>query len=155
MEKRIIKFRAWDNQLSRFMGDGEIIFSDYGETRIEANPNSIEYIGDKTHNYYEESRWRFSQFTGLHDKNGKGIEVYEGDIFEAIYKDCPDGYSIMGKETTVIKVMATVVFKFGQFAVEMMHPQYKQLVHTNLYEFLKNDQKVVIGNIYEHPHLIK
>jgi uncharacterized phage protein (TIGR01671 family) len=94
------------------------------------------------------------QFTGLRDKNGKGVMVYEGDYFEAIYKDCPDGYSILGKETTVIKIRATVVFKFGQFAVEMMHPEYKQLVHTNLFDFLKNEQKEVIGNIYENPELI-
>ena len=105
---------------------------------------SLAYYFDAVGEYPQE------QFTGLHDKNGKGNEVYEGDIFEAVYKDCPDGYSIMGKETTVTKVMATVVFKFGQFAVEMMHPQYKQIVHTNLYEFLKNEQKVVIGNIYEN-----
>ena len=121
-------------------------------------------FGKKMH-YQKENQELFSflrefhgmdlmEFTGLHDKNGKGVEVYEGDYFEAIYKDCPDGYSILGKETTVIKVRAKVVSKFGQFVVEMMHPEYKQIVHTNLFDFLKNEQKVVIGNIYENPELI-
>ena len=145
--QREIKFRAWDGKqfVSQFK---------YSCIGLTLDGDAVEMYNEGSHYGWDyKDNLILSQFTGLHDKNGKGVEVYEGDYFEAIYKDCPDGYSILGKETTVIKIRATVVFKFGQFAVEMMHPEYKQIVHTNLFDFLKNEQKIVIGNIYENPEL--
>lgn len=95
-----------------------------------------------------------SQFTGLKDKNGEGQDVFEGDIFEIVFKNCPDGFKIMGKETTVIVIKGVVVFIFGKFCIEFMHPDYKEIVYMDLSQFLKNEQKVVVGNIYENPEMI-
>jgi len=89
------------------------------------------------------------QFTGLRDKGGDGNDVFEGDTFEAIFKNCPDGYSIVGKETSVLSVVATVIFKWGKFMVELTHPETKKLVYKDLCDFLQNEQKVVVGNTVE------
>lgn len=134
---REIKFRAWDGQ--QMVDVVDLLMYDEGRYRINEDVES----------HY--AQWPLMQFTGLRDKAGKGNDVYEGDTFEAIYKDCPDGYSIMGMETTVIRIRATVVFRWGKFMVEMMHPELKELVYSTLSSFLKNDEKVVFGNIYQTP----
>ncbi len=90
------------------------------------------------------------QYSGLKDKGGKGVEVFEGDVFEAIFKNCPDGYSILGKETVVLSVRATAIFKWGRFMAELMHPETKKIVYKDLCDFLENEQKVVVGNLYEN-----
>ena len=133
--EREIKFRVWDKEKKKF-----IIGLTYRIENVSASKKDWHIL---------------SQYTGLKDKNGNGNDVFEGDIFEAIYRDCPDGFTILGKETTTITVKAVVVFKFGKFVIEMMHPQHKELVYSDLFEFLKNEQKVVIGNIYENHELLK
>lgn len=37
---RELKFKTWDTERKRFVGDGETIFKDYGETSIYVCPNS-------------------------------------------------------------------------------------------------------------------
>ena len=141
--EREIKFRAWDANFQTMITPYCELIDGYfwGE--------------DCTNTGYSIKHEHVMQYTGLKDKNGNGNDVFEGDIFEAIYKDCPDGFTILGKETTTITVKAVVVFKFGKFVIEMMHPQHKELVYSDLFEFLKNEQKVVIGNIYENPEMLR
>lgn len=67
------EFIVWDNKRKQFMGDGEVIISNYGENKIQACPNSMEYINDSTHNYYEDSRWTFHQYISLKDINNNKI----------------------------------------------------------------------------------
>jgi uncharacterized phage protein (TIGR01671 family) len=55
--QRPIKFRVWDHLT------GEM---------TEA--------GDRLSDYLADDRYSVMQFTGLRDKNGIGIEIYEGDI---------------------------------------------------------------------------
>lgn len=143
IQKREIKFRAlcdYDDT-AKTMVYFESAECDNGIFCMPT-PNNISHI--------DEYLSPLMQFTGLKDKAGKGNDVYEGDTFEAIYKDCPDGYSILGKDTTVIRIKATVVFKWGGFMVEMMHPVEKKLVYSRLADFLENEEKIVNGNIYEN-----
>jgi hypothetical protein len=67
------------------------------------------------------------QFTGLLDKNGK--EIFEGDVVK-----------LFGNET-----VSQVYFKDGSFLID--EPEKKTLLFCILCE--------VIGNIHEHPELLK
>mgnify|MGYP001566304551 FL=1 len=146
IQKREIKFRALKDDMSNCnFVYGQLVYDAIGCPRITEIDSSGQ--GLKFHTCIKGTE---GQYTGLQDKAGKGNDVYEGDTFEAIYKDCPDGYSIMGKDTTVIRIKATVVFKWGGFMVEMMHPVEKKLVYSRLADFLENEEKIVNGNIYEN-----
>lgn len=79
-----------------------------------------------------------SQFTGLHDKNGK--EIYEGDFLKLI-----DEYRGKGEKPSY------VIFKDSQWMMQgTMH--YTHVDSINNYCL---DKMEIIGNIYENPELLK
>ncbi len=133
---REIKFKTWDTDRKRFVGDGEIIFKDYGETSIYVCPNSQEYIGDKCHHGESQgSRFIVVQFTGLKDKNGK--EIYEGDLL----KICENTSGCLLVEFKNAYVGGWV------------------LTHPTVYTWMSlgartPDSIEVYGNIYENPELL-
>lgn len=86
---------------------------------------------------------KFCQFTGLVDGNGK--EIFEGDIIEIVFGE-------LFKTSMVIN--GSVVFKFGGFHVEFINPKTKEFRYVELFKLLKNNEKVVIGNICENPELL-
>lgn len=124
---REIKFRAWDTKKQIFVPSGDIIFSDYGDTRITVNPNCMEYIGDSCHNYNEDSRFKIMQYTGLKDKNE--VEIYEGDIVKRNLRK----YETIEKIFTITMLDLELLLKIknsGGYGYE------------------------VIGNIYENKELL-
>lgn len=124
--QRELKFRAWRKKdgwwikPKWFTIDGGGSFIEYCETNVDG-------IGDEVF---------VTQWTGLVDKNGKGI--YEGDII----KENPNGH------------IGVVKNEHGNFYVEWDDPQYPDwdwmemaCDHMGRIE--------VIGNVFESPELLK
>jgi len=111
---RDIKFRAWDGE--KFVSPELLVCHKNGELRCMGKSLFI------------------TQFTGLHDKNGK--EIWGGDIVK-----CADGdgnYSI-----------GIVEWITGAFV-------YRWEMNGNQYlEDDSDEYDEVIGNIYENPDLLK
>ena len=128
-----IKFRAWDTKKQIFVPNGDIIFSDYGDTRITVNPNCMEYIGDSRHNYNEDSRFKIMQYTGLKDKNG--VEIYDGDLLNC-FGDIAEVYY------DINQALFRYRYKSGD-------ETYMEILGIHSYEHFE-----VIGNIYENKELL-
>lgn len=84
------------------------------------------------------------EFTGLHDKNGK--EIYQGDMFGKMGGDVerPEEYEIH----------AAVYFDedLGAFCIDNQRGGWEYLSD---YLSVPRNEREVIGNIYEHPHLLQ
>ena len=81
------------------------------------------------------------QSTGLKDKHG--VEIFEGDVLKVFIFD--------GKGPH-----AKVIFKNGMFGIEddMFGYGYDKGLYT-LDQIISIRDAEVIGNIYEHPHLLE
>lgn len=141
MEKREIKFRAWDN-----LQGGKFEYWDFKTNVYDGIFWTM--IKDKSFEHPQE-------FTGLKDKNGKGNEVFEGDLFEVIFSNVPNGYAPMGHKEVVEKHIGEIVLHFGSFMLKVFHPIHKEKVFTDLKSFLENEEKIVFGNKFQHPELLK
>lgn len=112
---REIKFRIWSKEYKRFLNQTESdLFS----------LNDMKY--DDPH--------VFTQFTGLHDKNGK--EWYFGDI-------CKDKDGSIG-----VLVWFDDCLGIGSGEIN----NYHAIDQVRKYELEKMEN---IGNIYEHPNLLE
>ena len=150
---REFKFRIWDQRIP-----GSIMSYDDGHFSISAN-GEVFCVNDDVS---IENDSFLMQYTGLKDKNG--VEIYEGDIVRCYY---------------FTRTRFDAVVKFGEYAqdgsggeyspndcigfyAEAINPNQKdedgfrvirdELVTSSLFDF---SVIKVIGNIYEHPHLLK
>lgn len=131
---REIKFRAWDETKKNFIGYAEyVVYPNSGEVAEMVSYNA-EY--DKLSVNHEAV---LEQFTGLHDKNGKGI--YEGDIVKL-------HVVILSPDDKV--GIVEYISKYGyciNFGAKVARQEY----------WAANDKHTieVIGNIHENPELLE
>ncbi|QPI66397.1 hypothetical protein IR194_07845 [Exiguobacterium sp. PBE] len=133
---REIKFRAWDKTESEWI--------DIKYLRFEFNDfwylqEQDEYENEIDPPYFSgDEDFELMQYTGLKDKNG--VDIYEGDIIRSD-KDSPIGTIVTAK----------VYWKGAGFALLTTRGSDT----TSAYLELLNPFCEVIGNIYEHPHLLE
>ena len=131
------KFRAWDN-LHKKMAEVETLRFDSSETAIEQAFLHYYNTPLNNDNWLPRGCIDLMQFTGLLDKNGKGI--YEGDIV-----DFSEGYD--GMEGKYI-----ISWKYGGFWLDYLdgkEPEWEWNPFS-----LEGSNFEVIGNIYENPDLL-
>lgn len=116
-----------------------------GIYKVEFTDEYAKEIGKKYEFFiFTESGWvevhgeSIGQYTGLHDKNGK--EIYEGDVIQLVHPFKDRQYT--GK----------IIFERGSFIAE----DFWMTHYDNPSDFTEGLEHVeVIGNIYEHPHLLE
>lgn len=130
MNNREIKFRVWT---ITGMVKGRTI-QDITTIKIPA--------GTKVESVYYPEDTVFMQYTGLNDKNGK--EIYEGDIINS-----------KPKGSRWNELMCKMVFNptTARFEAQQYWPsQNNWLSLSNTHEYYEYE---IIGNIHEHPELLK
>ncbi len=141
---RKIKLRCWDNVSKKWVKP-DIEFIPY---QCSDNYKSM-YLEVAWDNNGLNTTIEFSQYTGLHDKNGK--EIYEGDIIDT-YNPEERGYPTPTGRGSV----AQVIYHIGKidFSDGDCDTDYCGFVST--WDYLAITSKCeVIGNIYENPELLK
>ena len=154
---REIKFRAWDKKTEQiFTVEGlnwssvdkqlQTVYSmsDFGA--LQNGQNSGDYR--RTDEEVE-----LMQYTGLKDKNG--VEIYEGDIVKILYTDWPsqlDNYPELSHEQYLDMLAETkvVIWKVQGFYVSSQPGGYAESMEPGTHGYIQ-----VIGNIYEHGHLLE
>jgi len=136
---REIKFRAWTGERMVFPCEvslcGGAINRTFEDGYVETCPPPEGTIDD----------YELMQFTGLKDKNG--VEIYFGDIL-ATSNDNPD-FDLWAKEdmgcTVVLENKHELGVSFSDWGMDCYEKDsiyYKDFVE-------------VIGNVHEHPELLK
>lgn len=143
---REIKFRAWDEGNKVMHTDVEFIKSgDDGNDWICISSNERQYmvVGHKLifDNPYCRPQIHLMQFTGLKDKNGK--EIYEGDIVNIYFY----GISVIVWNENIC------AFQYAYHAIGKGTSVGGRMTNT-LYDHDGIKKYEVVGNIYEHPHLL-
>lgn len=131
---REIKFRAWDK-------DNELMIYSEGNTNDDftfiVEKGGLQFYYINTDRHLMESNSINMQYTGLKDKNGK--EIYEGDVLIWYIND---------------KIIKAPVYYDNRQALFWMGKEIKMHGGLVLNDWMRGEYEV-IGNIYEHPHLLE
>jgi uncharacterized phage protein (TIGR01671 family) len=152
---RPIKFRFWYKKIGRFVTS--IVDETYRDCRLSIGPlgglEAHDKYGDEVE--IDEDDFVIQQFTGLFDREGKGI--YEGDILEAKVSNefATDNYETF--------LLGSVIWnKFaGQWALSESgeYDEMWSYIPLHQYSYLFSKSFLVggkvIGNIFETPELLK
>lgn len=139
---REIKFRAWDASGQYFKP-----LEDEGDYYFRDDDNGL-CLYDK---WGKCKNTILMQYTGLKDKNGK--EIYEGDIVRS-----PHFIDVHKRQHYLFHEVKWDVKYHLWKTVAIGNKEGESInAHGNppLWIYFKNEQNAeVIGNIYEHPHLL-
>lgn len=130
---RPLKFRAWDKERKKMaivMSLVEPEQAPYCLVKFAPNATSVAILTNKL---------EIMQFTGLHDKNGKGEELWQADIV-GMFQGTQRSEIFWDDEAGVWAVWA-------QLSGDS--PVRKELLSN----VLSTAEK--LGNKYEHPHLLE
>ncbi|AUS87824.1 hypothetical protein LBYS11_16425 [Lysinibacillus sp. YS11] len=128
---REIKFRAWDSELKIMVYSNEL----YGHVEYNCNPvRAVNIILNE-----DDHGLQYMQYTGLKDANSK--EIYEGDIVRV--------NKLTYETSGVLPENLLVKYYGGMF--QFFRGENDCLMGLHL---LYLDDGEVIGNIYEHKHLL-
>lgn len=124
------KFRAWDKKLN-VMWEGIELERLLSYLIFQNCPNTDAYLALKDH--FKDFEWL--QFTGLKDKNGKGLNWWEGDILIS-----PDGQ------------IGRIYFeeRFGAFQLRSSGGGSLLMAYAAADEGWEK-----FGNIYDNPELLE
>lgn len=129
MENRTIKFRAWDKTSNRIINVVEIHFGSDGLDIVVWDGEQIAYV-------LHPNQYILMQYTGLKDFNGR--EIYEDDIIKTEYGD-----------------IVPIRFINGVFEGFFNENNDTNFVRVDFIDIDYGLECEVIGNIHQHPHLLK
>src|SRR5699024_6670241 len=132
---REFKFRAWDKESERMFNIARFDFADH---TVYSHLFACEgYLAENL---------EIMQYTGLKDKNS--TEIYEGDVVQYLkHKRIYHDYE---------NESAYVEYNESKCRFELNKGKGNNETFCSFSKFGTDDEEVeVIGNIYEHPHLLK
>lgn len=155
MSNRVIKFRAFDKQINDWFQYGAGFALSWDGTEIF----------DDNDERHDTKDIVFSQWTGLHDKNG--VEVYYDDLilikFKTTYYDFEGIYIVRSRGFTTVldlkklitptQVISDIHLDAGS-DFEFFAGNRLELLSANNRRQSSNDI-VVVGNIWQNPELIQ
>lgn len=131
---REIKFRVWDVQNKKFLWTG------FDKRLSESHEDKPQDIRKGKMILPSDNNVVWQQYTGLKDKNG--TEIFEGDIVED------------SEEKYIIRHGLSVIEDLQFWGWSMEHIPYDHEWPTGPMDPLDVHVLEVIGNVYEHPHLL-
>lgn len=120
---------------------GSLVLDCNKKPSIDVQGYSAEGMG--FHTSYDVDADTVGQFTGLHDKNGK--EIYEGDIIQGEYNH---KHLVRYSDDEACFTVTLVEYVGNRYAERSNTGGVKQ-------DWIDEFSKVVIGNIYDNPELMK